>query len=87
MKTNEIDHMRQEISQWADCRNCSNEVAEAIFFIASSEKDAERIWQDPTKLEADAIWEYVTRNGMHDAADFSWGIDNLATVLKQMEMV
>ena len=75
---------RQELEQWADCRNTSIEVAEAILFIASGEKDADRIWEDATDAEILAIWEYATNNGLHDDSDLYWGIDSLAVMMKRL---
>ena len=69
--------------QWADCRKTDIEVAEAIFYVASHQENvAERIWQDPSEAEVIAIWEYVTCNGLHDAADFNWGVGTLGTAAK-----
>ena len=73
---------RQALEQWADCHNTSIEVAEAIFFVADGDDDAERVWQDPTEEEVLAIWECATNNGLTDGSDLWWGIDNLATVIK-----
>lgn len=76
-----IELETQGLQQWADCRNTSEEVAEAILFFASSEEDADRIWADPTDGEVLAVWEYATNNGLHDDSDLYWGIDTLAKVM------
>ena len=63
----------QEINDFADGRETSNEICEAILKIATNNEDAARIWQDPTESEMLAIWERVTKNGLLTAADFCWG--------------
>ena len=63
----------QEINDFADGRNTSNEICEAILKIATNNEDAARIWQDPTESEMLAIWERVTKNGLLAADDFCWG--------------
>ena len=75
---------RQELEQWADCRNTSKEVAEAILFVASNEEDADRLWQDATDEEIRAVWEYATDNGLHADSDLYWGIDSLAEMMKRL---
>ena len=75
---------RQELEQWADCRNTSKEVAEAILFVASNEEDADRLWQDATDEEIRAVWEYATDNGLHDDSDLYRGIDSLAEMMKRL---
>lgn len=74
---------RQALEQWADSHKTSIEIAEAIFFVADGDDDAERVWQEPTKEEILAIWEHATNNGLVDGSDLWWGVDNLATILKQ----
>ena len=75
---------RQELEQWADCRNTIKEVAEAILLDASNEEDADRLWQDATDEEIRAVWEYATDNGLHDDSDLYWGIDSLAEMMKRL---
>lgn len=58
----------------ADSRETSDEIMEAIAWLASGNfKRAVRIWEDPTEEERLAIWEYVTKNGLHPANGFFWG--------------
>lgn len=58
----------------ADCRETSDEIMEAIAWLADGDfKRAVRIWEDPTDEEWLAIWERVTKNGLHPANEFFWG--------------
>lgn len=57
----------------AASRETSTEIMEAIASIAQTEEEAVRIWSNPTETELHHITEYVTKNGLHDPADFCWG--------------
>ena len=77
------EHNYDLITAFADSHETSREVAEAIFAIATSEEDAQRIWEDPAQHEAVCVWERATNNGLLDGDDFYWGVDTLQTVLDQ----
>jgi len=62
------------IEQWSQSHETAEEIAEAIFWLARSAEEAERIWQEPSREEWLAIWERVTKNGLLDGADFQWGV-------------
>ena len=57
----------------ADSRETSIEIMAAIELLASNEKEAVRIWEEPTEQEIIAIWERVTKKGLNDSKDFCWG--------------
>lgn len=59
----------------AAARETSPELMEAIHFVAGrDDARAEAIWEDGgTPGELASIVERVTRNGLHDAAEFCWG--------------
>ena len=58
----------------ANSRETDPAIMEAILYVADGdEADAVRIWEEPNREELLAIWERVTRNGLHDATDFYWG--------------
>ena len=56
---------RDELSDWADCRNTHMAVALAIHAIADDRRNPQQIWEDPTRAEWDhvtmAVEEYVTQ--------------------------
>lgn len=57
-------------------RETSREIMEAIAFFARDPKEAESLWQgDGIGIIASPadIWEHVTRNGLRDAREFTWG--------------
>ena len=74
MRISEFD---QDLQQWAYYRKTDILVAKAIFEIASGEDEADTIWEDPTEEQWRAIWEIVTKNGLLDGNDFSWGVEPL----------
>lgn len=61
-----------EIEQFASSHETSIEVVEAIFKIATSPADAERIWQAPTRTEMNDINWYLNTE-YPDAEWFYWG--------------
>jgi hypothetical protein len=62
-----------DLTNWANSHETDERVAEAIFFLARSETEAERIWQDPTEAEWLAIWQRATQNGQLDGTELNWG--------------
>jgi len=73
--------MEKNLEKWAESRNTSIEVAEAIWNLTDDSSEKQQIWEDPTPEEIIAIWERVTMNGLLDGADFWWGEDNLDNIL------
>jgi len=57
----------------ADSRETSPEIMEAILAVAGSQSAAGRVWEEPTYEETLAVWERVTKNGMHDSTEYCWG--------------
>lgn len=76
LKAREVEAPMNHINleQWSQSHETAEEIAEAIFSLARSPEEAERIWLDPTREEWLAIWERVTKNGLLDGADFQWGV-------------
>ena len=70
---------RDELSDWADCRNTHMAVALAIHAIADDRRNPQQIWEDPTRAEWDhvtmAVEEYVTQGDFaaNDDGRYSWG--------------
>jgi len=64
------------IEQWADSHQTDEQIAEAIFYLAADDSEADAIWQDPTEAQIIAIWERATRNGLL-SDDMCWGENNL----------
>lgn len=62
-----------EFLSTAASRETSPELMEAILAVAGNESRAVRVWEDPTEAEALAIWERVTKNGLLDSGEFTWG--------------
>ena len=67
----------EAMKQWAESRECSMEIAKAIFDIADGDDDAHRIWEAPTpdeiaKVEAQA-WAYC-KNGEQV---LHWGVEKI----------
>jgi hypothetical protein len=69
---------------WAQIHETDIRIAEAIADLAEGDTNiAERIWQEPTDEEIDAIYAYATRYAMHDTADeMQWGVLTLADVMR-----
>ncbi len=66
--------MKSEFVNSADTRETSVEIMEAIEWLADGKtKTANRIWEAPTELEMNTIWERVTKNGLVPSSDFCWG--------------
>lgn len=59
----------------ATIRETSAEIIDAIFRVSGeNEARAVAIWENgPSDKEMVAIIEIVTKNGMHNTADFVWG--------------
>jgi hypothetical protein len=74
-------------THWADTHETDYRIAEAIADLADGDTNvAERIWQEPTDEEVDAIYAYATRYAMDDRADeMAWGVTTLAEAMKQRE--
>lgn len=75
----------ENIEQWSDSRKTSIEVALAIFEIASSEEEADRIWEEPDDEEQMAVWKAVTEDGMLDPSEYWWGVASLAAIKAKSE--
>ena len=57
-----------------DSRETSQEIINAIWSLSrGDEVESERIWTEPDPEELLAIWEIVTGNGLHAAAEYCWG--------------
>lgn len=75
-------HNMNSIKTWADSRETSIEIAEAIFWIAANEDEAERIWDDPTGSEIRRVVIYVRETYPEsEPADLQWGVDNMADII------
>jgi hypothetical protein len=63
------------IATFASCRECSDEIALAIFEIAE-EGDEARMWQDPTEAEQAAVikraWELAPEEDV-----LHWGVERI----------
>lgn len=66
----ESDYTLDEVEEWASTRETSPEVAEAIFYIAADEEDADAILEDPSEDEVLTIYERATKTV--DGDDLVW---------------
>jgi hypothetical protein len=60
----------------AGARQTSPEIMEAIAFLARDEAEAVATWEGggiTPVVDPNDLWERVTKNGLRDAADFTWG--------------
>lgn len=60
----------------ADSRETSKEIMRAIAFFAQNTEEAEALWNGDGFGEIchpSDMWEHVTKNGLRDASDYSWG--------------
>jgi len=80
MRTHEHIIGQTTIKHWADSHETSDEVAEAILWIAIDIIDAQRIWEDPTEQEFLAVWERATKNGRIDDDILWWGDTTLYSI-------
>lgn len=48
-------HDVEALAAWADHRNTSIEIAEAIFTVADGDLDAHRVWNEATEAEFDDV--------------------------------
>ena len=63
----------QFLEQWAQVRETSLEIAEAIFELASGDDDAERIWSDPSTSEISAVEALAWALADDDCTALNWG--------------
>ena len=68
----------RELEQWARGRRTSEPVAEAIWWLAETPDEAQRIWEEPTPGEWLAVYERATRNGLIE--ELQWGEETLYSV-------
>jgi len=71
MTSNEMKSAYQDIEQWADSRNTSVEIVMAILDLSKTEEICNRIWEDPTSSEIEAIRERAFRLTEED--ELYWG--------------
>lgn len=69
--------MNVNLTYWAITHETSEEIAEAIHYLAKNEKHAEAIWRDPTDEELIAVWERATKNGLINDKELLWGDSSL----------
>lgn len=62
---------RAELVKWADSRNTSLWVAEAIFHLADGDDDAQRIWEAPTPEESAKVMQLAW--DAEDGDELYWG--------------
>lgn len=66
----------EQLKEWADSRNTSYPVAAAIWELAETLEDRQRIWQEPTDFEFDSVKERAVRmNGL--SYRLYWGEERL----------
>lgn len=62
-----------DISSFASSREISNEIAEAILEMASSEQEAEEIWEEPTDSQRSEIITRAWELANSDEDELCWG--------------
>lgn len=69
-------HISEEIKQWADSHETSDEIAAAIFRFANNDERREQLWQDPTPDDYNAIVSVASELGRKNEKDvLYWGKD------------
>ena len=67
-----------ELKLWADGRETSDEIAEAIFSLATDLSHAQRIWEDPADDEYFKVCAICAGN-VPDGTKLFWGEETLIT--------
>ena len=70
------------VEKWAQSRETSEEISEAIVALSQNLSHADRMWSDPSNEEIVAICERATKNGLLDDTVMDWGVSTLAQVMK-----
>lgn len=73
----EADMTSQTILKFADDRNTSIEVAQAIFDIAAA-GDEHRMWESPTQAEIAAVEARAWELAADDEDELFWGVETIS---------
>ena len=67
----------EALKRWADVRNTSEEVAQAIFHFADGDDDAQRIWDNPSEDEMAKVIHYAWACAGDSDDTLHWGSQTL----------
>jgi hypothetical protein len=66
-----------ELNRWSDSAGCSGEIALAIWELTADADTADRIWQDPTPAEFDAVTTRAWELADADDTELHWGLETI----------